>query len=53
LEQKCLSLAQVIFNNTHIQYNIYISIGPIGLVSMLAAKAMGADTIIMTGKAFA
>jgi hypothetical protein len=33
-------------------YNLYISKGPIGLVSMLAAKAMGADVIIMTGEAF-
>jgi threonine dehydrogenase-like Zn-dependent dehydrogenase len=29
-----------------------ISKGPIGLVSMLAAKAMGADSIIMIGKVF-
>lgn len=29
-----------------------VCIGPIGLVSMLAAKAMGADAVIMTGKVF-
>jgi hypothetical protein len=52
LVQKCLSLELVIFNNTHIQYNLFIFKGPIGLVSMLAAKAMGADAIIMTGKVF-
>lgn len=32
--------------------NLNLFVGPIGLVSMLAAKAMGADTVIMTGKIF-
>ena len=34
----------------HSLHNLAISQGPIGLVSMLAAKAMGADSIIMTGE---
>jgi hypothetical protein len=52
LAQKYWSLELVIFIHKYIQYKFCISIGPIGLVSMLAAKAMGADAIIMTGKDF-
>jgi hypothetical protein len=50
LVQKCSSLEQVIMIAIDISCNLYFLKGPIGLVSMLAAKAMGADTVIMTGK---
>jgi hypothetical protein len=52
LVQKYLLLELVIFNKISIACNLYIFKGPIGLVSMLAAKAMGADSIIMTGEIF-
>jgi hypothetical protein len=51
LEQQFSLLELVKLNKKYNLYlSIYLSEGPIGLVSMLAAKAMGAETIIMTGK---
>ena len=49
LDQKYSSLELVKPTMKHLSYDLHLTVGPIGLVSMLAAKAMGADTIIMTG----
>ena len=49
-ERKCWSRELVIRDDRETKNNLSLSPGPIGLVSMLAAKAMGAETIIITGR---
>ncbi len=35
-----------------LNYFVFINIGPIGLVSLLAAKAMGASQVIISGNVY-